>query len=205
MSNRLGSEDERLYLPKHLIAKTIGISVQAFSNWGLTAEKRRGREALYFLPDVFTEFARRRAPHVDGEALDPNQERARKDKEAADKLAMENAVRRGELADLNQVAKVRALELANFRARLRAAPSKLAPRVNPENPNLAADLIAAEHDAILAELADADWTESFGGGEGVSGVALDPPAAAAADGEPVGGREPDAVGRKQRRTRKVEH
>jgi phage terminase Nu1 subunit (DNA packaging protein) len=91
-----------------------------------------------------------------GAEHDLNAERARLAKEQADRIAMENAVRRGELADLNSVSKVWASAFSNFRARMLGAPNKLAPLVNPDNPNLARDIIAAEHERILSELAIAD-------------------------------------------------
>jgi phage terminase Nu1 subunit (DNA packaging protein) len=139
------------------------------------------------------------------ERLELTRQQTRVAHEQATKLQMENALREGRMANLDHVAKARALELTNFRARLRAAPSKLAPRVNPENPNLAADLIAAELDVILAELADADWSGLVGDGGDVSGMEVGATTAPEADGERVGRQVPNAQRGKQRRARAMEH
>lgn len=197
--------DERLLMPKALTARVIGISVQAFSNWGLQPHTRKGREALYYLPEVVAELLRKRVPAAE-EGLVLDVERARLAKEQADKIAMENAVRRGELADLNVVSKTWGQALANFRARMLASPSKLAPTANPDNPNVARDVIAAEHERILTELAACDvFAEPDERTESVPGTANDYPSTTAADDQPVGGSVPAAKRRKQRRTGPVEH
>src|SRR5262249_47996595 len=85
-------------------------------------------------------------------ALDLDHERARLAKAQADKTEMENAIRRGEIADLQTIGEEWARLLTAFRARLLASASKLAPHVNPENPNLARDLIEREMHEILSEL-----------------------------------------------------
>jgi phage terminase Nu1 subunit (DNA packaging protein) len=199
--------DERLLMPKALTARVIGISVQAFNNWGMQPHSRRGREALYYLPDVVAELVRRRAPGGGGEdGLVLDVERARLAKEQADKVAMENAVRRGELSDLNDISKTWGQALANFRSRMLASPSKLAPQANPDNPNIARDVIAAEHERILTELAACDvFAEPVERTTSVPGTADDHPTTAKADDQPVGGSVPAAKRRKQRRTGPVEH
>lgn len=132
-----------------------------------------------------------------GDALDIEQERARLAKEQADKTAMDNAVRRGELADLADVRREWSQALASFRARMLAVPSKLAPQVAPENPNLARDLIAVEHDAILRDLASVDARSVEGELPDPDGGAAVPAAPATeVDGKPVGRRVPKAKRRK---------
>jgi|SRR5882672_2113419 len=197
--------EPKLLLNKTLTARTLGISVQAFTNWGLKPHQRTAREALYYLPTVIEELLRRRVPDQDAE-LDLEQERARLASEQADKTALENAEHRGELADLDTIAEELGHMLASFRARLLAAPSKLAPLVNPENPNLARDIIAGEHERILAELAA--YQPGTGSIEYAGDAAGDPAAsatAAPANGKRVGGPAPPAQPRKQRGARSIPH
>jgi len=200
-----GSEDrrvdERLLFNQQMTALLLGISTQAFSKWGLQPWERRGREALYYWPDVRDELVRRRAPEppplYDEEFLDLNQERARLARAQREKTELENAEKRGELVHRTHMAAVMGRALTAFRARLLAASSKLAPRVNPGNPNLARDLIDRELNEALAELADFDpgpesgeeLAEREGDGEG---SAVDPSAAAPVNGQPVGRRRKKA-------------
>jgi hypothetical protein len=162
-------------------------------------------QAEFFLSTVLAALFRAREQEP-SEALDLDQQKARLAKEQADKISMENAIRRGEQVPRDATTRVWAGALTSFRARLLAAPSKLAPQVNPENPNLARDIISAELERILAELADAPLRS--GGSDGMelaAGAAVDPPAAAETDGKPVGGPLPNAKRGKQRRAGKVEH
>lgn len=111
-----------------------------------------GRQSRkYFLANVVAHLYAP-APATDPDDLDLEQQRARHSKEQADKLALENAVARGELIYTTHMAQVMGRALEAFRARLLSAASKLAPRVNPGNPNLARDLIQQEHIDVLAEL-----------------------------------------------------
>jgi phage terminase Nu1 subunit (DNA packaging protein) len=61
--------------------------------------------------------------------LDPPQERARKDKELADKTALQNAVLRNELLSVDTVRKFMVSAFSRVRLKLLALPSKLAPVV----------------------------------------------------------------------------
>jgi len=127
------------------------------------------------------------------EELDAEQERARKDKEAADRLALQNAETRGDVARVSVMeAEVGAL-LADHRQNALAVPTKLAPTLV----GLDADRIRKHiEDAVyelLAGLAD------YRPGRGVAG---DSPGidrgdqgsatAAAPDGKPVGRRKAKA-------------
>src|SRR5688572_18863745 len=60
-----------------------------------------------------------------GEGLDAAHERARKDKEMADKLALENAVRRAELVEASVVSGEWASIVSNVRARLIQLPDAI--------------------------------------------------------------------------------
>jgi phage terminase Nu1 subunit (DNA packaging protein) len=59
-------------------------------------------------------------------SLDPVYERARKDKELADKTALENRVRREELLEAEKVKKVWVNEVMNTRSKLLNLPSRMA-------------------------------------------------------------------------------
>lgn len=119
---------------------------------GIEPRSRTPKSALFDSGEALAALYAR-ATLADGE-LNPEQERARKDKEAADKLAMENGLRRGELLDANLIGEDVARWLTVFRSAMLRAPSKLAPLVNPENPNLARAHIEAELHQILTELSE---------------------------------------------------
>ena len=73
--------------------------------------------------------------------LEPNEpdringsyERARKDKETADKLQLENQVRRGELLEATEVEAMWSMILMRVRTRIQTIPSTIAPLVAAEN------------------------------------------------------------------------
>lgn len=109
---------------------------------------KAGREhRKYRLARVFAHL-------VDGksDALDLDDERARLAHEQADRAAMENEVRRGELLDAAIVGQDVETTFNTFRQKLLSAPTKLAPLLNPEKPNAARDIITAELERILGEL-----------------------------------------------------
>jgi hypothetical protein len=64
-----------------------------------------------------------------GEQLDLTAERARVAKEQADKLEMENAVRRGELVDAEEATAVYRAEFQRCAVKLQGLPTKLAPLI----------------------------------------------------------------------------
>ena len=45
--------DERLLLPQSTCAIALDISVNALRKWSITPRERRGRQVLYYLPDLF--------------------------------------------------------------------------------------------------------------------------------------------------------
>lgn len=188
--------DNRLLFNQKTTALLIGISTQALSKWDVQPKERRGREAFYYWPEVLDEFLRRRFPPAespDEEYLDLEHQRARQAKEQADKLALENAAARGELVYVDDMVEVWSRALTAFRQRLRGAAAKLAPRVNPGNPNLARDLIEREHDEALAELADLDpGAEPGKRAANGNGAVRHTEASSEADGKPVGRRRKKA-------------
>ena len=171
---------------------------------GIDPIKRTPRADLYDSEAVLRALYERPTTIDGDEALGLGQEKARQHKEAADKLAMENAVRRGELADTTEVERFWTDCIANARARALALPAKLSPRlVNIGDANVISAAIRAEVYAFLSELADYD---PDGGGEPER---RDPPdiegldAAAKPDRELVGRPRAKAQQRKQRGARPV--
>lgn len=184
--------DELLFSQQE-IAALLGISTQAFVKWNVPSKEKRGREVLYYWPDVLAVRDKRLRPQSGGEGFDKNFEQARVDRARADRLELENAERRGELVYVSHMQEIFSRAVTAFRARLRAAGAKLAPLVNPENPNVARDHIDREHDEALAELADFD-----GGAElaerapSDARAGRDPAPAPAPNGQSVGGRRATA-------------
>jgi len=122
---------------------------------GIDPVKRTPRADLYDSEAVLRALYERPATIDLSDILDPVQEKARRDKEAADKLSMENAVRRGELARRADVVRFWSDCQAAARAKFLGIAPKLAPRlVNIGDPNVIAAAIRAEACAALAEFAD---------------------------------------------------
>lgn len=91
----------------------------------------------------------------DGETLDPVYERARKDKELADRAALENRVRRDELLEADDVRRIWTDRISAAKGTLRTLPSKLAPLIAAESdPNLVSEMLMNGIDESLEELAE---------------------------------------------------
>ncbi|MEO1721338.1 MAG: hypothetical protein AAFR84_02915, partial [Pseudomonadota bacterium] len=86
--------------------------------------------------------------------LDLTDERARKAKEEADKLEMENAHRRGQLLDRADVDAAVSGAFARVRARLLSVPTKVAPTLMPDRPTEAERIVRTAVVEVLRELAD---------------------------------------------------
>ncbi|CAM5771962.1 hypothetical protein LMIY3S_03684 [Labrys miyagiensis] len=116
-----------------------------------------------------------------------NIERARKDKEMADRLELQNAVLRREQAPITEMTRAVTAAFTRVRSKFLALPSKLAPLVvvAPSIP-VARDILSNEIYDCLTELAATrigDWVAGAGGdAEGVVGSQP----AAEADGKRVG-------------------
>lgn len=168
---------------------------------GIDPIKRTPRADLYDSEAVLRALYETRSTIDEDEALDPVQEKARRDKEAADKLAMENAVRRGELARRADVTRFWSDCQAAARAKFLGIAPKLAPQLrNIGDANVIAAAIRAEACAALAEFAD---FEPGGFAGVVAGDAAGEDAAAELDGEPVGRPRKKALERKRRGARPV--
>jgi phage terminase Nu1 subunit (DNA packaging protein) len=125
--------------------------------------------------------------------LDPAQERARKDKELADKTALTNAATRRDLLPRSEVHVAVTSSFARVRSKMLALPTKLAPLVlGATSMAVIREKISDGINEALAELAatriagvPADDGEPSDTGRG-TGLVADAGATADADGEPVG-------------------
>lgn len=116
------------------IARHIGVSVKYVND--LIADgtiEKRGR-GEYDLDECRQQYIDRLRKVAAGRAangsLDLGEERARLAKEQADAKEMENAVERGELVYIEDVAKQIEAQLTRVRTRLLAVPTKVAPEAH---------------------------------------------------------------------------
>lgn len=187
-------DGSRTDFPAGAIARLLNITerrVQQLAQEGVIPKSGRGRYPLAGSVQGYVRYLQDHVSRTGGDALELNSERARLAKEQADKTALENEVTRRSLIYRDHMAVVMGRTLTAFRARLLAAAAKLAPRVNPGNPNLARDLIDREHNDALAELADFDPGPEPGAELGereadVEGPLGDLEAPAAANGQRLG-------------------
>lgn len=124
--------------------------------------------------------------------LDANAERARKDKEAADKIAYDNAVTRRELIRLSEADAWYGAHVERCQRRLIQIPDALGQFVEPSHrPELVAQarrLVCEAIEELAADGAEIPGEDSFALGD-----------AAEVDGEPVGGSQAAAIQRGKRR------
>ncbi len=129
-----------LYLTGPQAAIFIGVSYRHLQQILVEDDPPPRTDDKKFRSDQLGEWIGRRAikKHLGGrrntpvdidnpEALNPIQERARKDKELADKAALENAVRRGELVEADQIGRKWFEILTRVRSRLSRIPFAAAP------------------------------------------------------------------------------
>jgi phage terminase Nu1 subunit (DNA packaging protein) len=151
--------DEKFLFNKTDTAKAMGITIDGINKWDIKPVKTRGREKLYYLPDVIQYRLQRSAKSADELVL--TSERARLAKEQADKTAMENAIKRGELVDLPKVADALTKILTNVKTRLLAIPRRAAPLVLgcKTLPQVEDQLVSLVHEA-LTELSNDPLTSA---------------------------------------------
>lgn len=141
-------------------------------------------------------FAHLSAGGLEPGELDLNAERARLAKAQADKTEMDIAVRGGELLERSRVLREVGDMLASFRSRVIAIPDAIGQLFEPRTARTVVTEVRRKLYESLAELAE--YRPGVSGG-----VSEDLSPASDTDPERVGGREPPAVERKQRRTRSV--
>ena len=114
---------------KTKLAEIFGVSQKTLTEWqkdGLPVEDRggKGQSNTY---DTGECIAWRFNSLMTGDGFDFNKERARKEKESADKLEMENEVTRGALVLSTEVSQAWGEEFSRVKNKLMAAPPKIAP------------------------------------------------------------------------------
>lgn len=134
-----------------------------------------------------------------GMSLDLQKERARLAKEQADKTAMENAEKRGDLVSSRKMAEAWANVLTTVKTKFLSVPTKAAPLVMgcQSLPEVKAVLEELIHEC-LSELSGTP-PGTLAGDSSAEGAET----AAETDGVEVGGRASKTKSGKQRRTRKV--
>lgn len=139
------------------VAKELDLSTKVVGELvsrGVLTKKDRGK---YDLDEARTEYIRHLRKIAAGRAnsgeLDLGEERARLAKEQADAKEMENAMLRGELVYIDDVAKQFGQQASAVKTRLLAIPSKAAPLViNCTKPVEAREIIEEMIEEALYEL-----------------------------------------------------
>ncbi len=161
---------------KSTLAKIFGVSTNTVGKWmgeGCPHE-RDGREVEFETvavmewmygeqPTLNVVKSRITADYGEGdesERLDPEQEKARADKERADKLALDNQIRRGELVWAVDVEQEWAKVLMTVRAGFLALPSMVSEEIAVlVDARQVKGRLSEEVNEILEELANADGEE----------------------------------------------
>lgn len=114
--------DERLLLPQKVCALVFSVSPQAVQQWPVKPRLKRGRTALYYLPDLsaYRDFHNRKQQPL---LLDV--ERARLTAAQADKTEMDLATMRRELIPADEVAAAWQPIVGAIRQKVLALPSKI--------------------------------------------------------------------------------
>lgn len=149
---------EAHWLNKSQLAKSLGISTQAFDKWGVQPVAKIGRENFYLVRDVLdnrlAHMAARQPAALDPEDYDA--QRTRLTKEQADQLEMKNAVTRREQAPVQLLEWALAEMAQRVSAVLGAIPSKIKKRVpalsSTEMTHITREIVKAQNAASKSEL-----------------------------------------------------
>lgn len=112
-------------LKQQTAAELLGVTARTLRDW---TDAPRNADGSYDGPALVAWLVQRHG----GSDLDPVHERARRDKEQADRLALENRLRRGEVAPLAEVARAWEAVLQACRLRLLRLPTDCAAAVPPD-------------------------------------------------------------------------
>lgn len=143
-------------------AEFFGVSLPTIDAWirkGCPVKERNARGGIAKLN--LADMARHRIMTAQGRDRDPVAERARRDSESADKLALENARTRGEMLLLDPVTDLCVGLVTDAKQRLLGLPTKLAPQVVEVSIPVAERLLEdAISDSLrgIAGLADGDMS-----------------------------------------------
>src|SRR5688572_3439728 len=115
--------NERLLMNQRDCAEAVSVSVQAFKRWPLKPVVRRGREQLYYLPDVIKYLMEREEGTSIGLV---DQARARKLQLESELAELDLRTRRGELVEVGEAARLVSEEYAAVRGKIVGLPTKAA-------------------------------------------------------------------------------
>ena len=119
---------------------------------GIFPKAKHGKWEFDFYRTIYIRHLRSGGGAVADGSLDPVKERARKDKEQADKTALENKQRRGELVEVGKVKLLWARLASETKGRLLSIPTRVAPLlVHRESPAEIEGIIRKEVKAALGE------------------------------------------------------
>ena len=143
------------------VAKALNITprrVQQLKKEGLPSAGRGQYElgpCMAWYIRFLQQALEKRGPNVSEDNSDLVNERVKLTREQREKIALENEIRRGQLADMEQVRMAWGDHITRAKARILAMPSKLSPLlVNVADTNVIQQRIKSECYAALTELAE---------------------------------------------------
>lgn len=119
--------DTRLLLPRQILAKAFGVSGDMVAKWDIKPVIKRGREALYYLPEVISY----RQGNDGAPKLNPAQEKALLDQVRRQRAEIELRKEKGEITLITDVCNELEKELIGVRQKLLSIPNKLATELVP--------------------------------------------------------------------------
>ncbi|MDW8258615.1 MAG: hypothetical protein RML32_04155 [Gammaproteobacteria bacterium] len=168
-------------------AELLGVTAQTIRRWETDGSGLpRNEDGTYSGPRLVAWALGRERASRGVETLDPEQERARKDKEQADKIALQNAQTRGELLKRSDVIAQVGAMLASFRARVLVLPEVVGQIVDAATAHRVVPIVRDRVYEALAEIAEYEPRVSAHFGEGNGSAAED-------DGLGVGGQASEAL------------
>ena len=150
-------------LNKSKMAKSCGISVQAFDKWFVEGGERVGTSVYYSCADVINNrIANYKDKHQpkEGAELDLGEERARLTHHQANIAELDERVQRGELIPAEIVERVWSDMVASFRAKILSIPTKAAHQfIALNNISEIQDALKEHHNEALLELSEYESTD----------------------------------------------
>jgi hypothetical protein len=138
-------------LTQQAAATLLSVTPRTLRDWEKAgAGPPRNADGTYAGPALVGWYVARQS----GQELDPTKERARKDKESADKLALENAETRGDVARISVMEEEVASLLGDHRTNALGLPSKAAPLLVGLNADQIRDRLEGFVYELLGDLAD---------------------------------------------------
>lgn len=147
-------------LNKKTMAKSLGISTQAFDKWDVKPCHKEGRQVYFSVADVVNnrlENYQSKHQPKDAEGLDIVAERARLTFHQANIAELDEEIKRGELIPSEVVEQVWSDMVASFRAKILSIPTKAAHQfVALTEINEIQDALKEHHHEALQELSEYD-------------------------------------------------